>query len=118
MFENGKAKFAWVPLIPGAFYAFITVTYIMLRELTPPWIKIDHTFVASIKDSSLDQAIMEYILQLCGQAGIQVCVEGIETFDIRRTVCRYHPELLQGYYFSKPMPYSRFSFFKSSRIWA
>ncbi len=51
---------------------------------------------------------MEYILQLCGQAGIQVCVEGIETSDIRRTVCRYHPELLQGYYFSKPMPAAEF----------
>lgn len=88
----------------GTGYASIA----MLRELTPPWIKIDHTFVASIKDSSLDQAIIEYILQLCGQAGIQVCVEGIETSDIRRTVCRYHPELLQGYYFSKPMPASEF----------
>ena len=28
MFENGKAAFAWMPLIPGAFYTFITVTYI------------------------------------------------------------------------------------------
>ena len=80
----------------------------MLRELAPPWIKIDHTFVASIKDSSLDQAIIEYIFQLCDRAGIQVCVEGIETVDIRRTVCRYHPELLQGYYFSKPMPTAEF----------
>ena len=28
MFENGKAKYVWIPLTPGAFYAFITVTYI------------------------------------------------------------------------------------------
>ena len=28
MFENGKAKFVWVPLIPGAFYTFICSTYI------------------------------------------------------------------------------------------
>ena len=28
MFENGKAKWAWIPLIPGAFYSFICATYI------------------------------------------------------------------------------------------
>ena len=28
MFENGKSKYVWVPLIPGAFYAFITMAYI------------------------------------------------------------------------------------------
>ena len=28
MFENGKGKFAWIPMIPGGFYAFVTVTYI------------------------------------------------------------------------------------------
>lgn len=28
MFENGKAKFVWIPLIPGAFYAFVTMTYL------------------------------------------------------------------------------------------
>ncbi|WP_295584248.1 carbon starvation protein A [uncultured Oscillibacter sp.] len=39
MFENGKSKFAWVPLIPGAFYAFITVTYIMNAKIgfNLPW---------------------------------------------------------------------------------
>ncbi len=28
MFENGKSKYCWVPLIPGVFYAFICVSYI------------------------------------------------------------------------------------------
>ena len=33
MFENGKSKWVWMPLIPGAFYAFITVTYIMNAQI-------------------------------------------------------------------------------------
>ncbi|WP_040660277.1 carbon starvation CstA family protein [Oscillibacter ruminantium] len=39
MFENGKGKFVWVPLIPGAFYAFVTVTYIMNAKIGfhVPW---------------------------------------------------------------------------------
>ena len=28
MFENKKAKFVWIPLIPGGFYAFVTMTYL------------------------------------------------------------------------------------------
>ena len=39
MFENGKKKYVWIPLIPGGFYAFITVTYIMNAKIgfNIPW---------------------------------------------------------------------------------
>lgn len=39
MFENGKAKFAWMPLIPGGWYAFVTVTYIANAKIgfNIPW---------------------------------------------------------------------------------
>ena len=39
LFENGKGKFAWIPLIPGGFYAFITITYIMNAKIgfNLPW---------------------------------------------------------------------------------
>ncbi|MCI2057050.1 MAG: carbon starvation protein A [Oscillibacter sp.] len=30
---NGKAKFCWVPLLPGAWYAFVTCTYIMNAKI-------------------------------------------------------------------------------------
>ena len=39
MFENGKSKWVWMPLIPGAFYAFVTITYIMNASIgfNLPW---------------------------------------------------------------------------------
>ena len=39
MFENGKGKFVWIPLIPGAFYCFVTMTYIMNAKIgfNIPW---------------------------------------------------------------------------------
>ena len=39
MFENGKAKWVWMPLIPGAWYTFITITYIMNAKIgfNMPW---------------------------------------------------------------------------------
>ena len=39
MFENGKSKFAWMPMIPGGFYTFICVTYIANAHIgfNIPW---------------------------------------------------------------------------------
>ena len=39
MFENGKGKWAWMPLIPGGFYTFICVTYIANAQIgfNIPW---------------------------------------------------------------------------------
>lgn len=39
MFENNRAKFVWIPLIPGAWYAFVTVTYIVNAKIgfNLPW---------------------------------------------------------------------------------
>ena len=40
MFETGRAKYAWIPLIPGAWYTFITVTYIVNAKIgfNVPWV--------------------------------------------------------------------------------
>ena len=80
-----------------------------LRTLTPPWIKIDHTFVASIGKNRMDEAIIEYLLQLCHHTNINVCVEGIENQEILSIVQKYRPQLLQGYYFSKPLSIEAFA---------
>ena len=43
MFENGKGKWAWIPMIPGCFYTFICVTYIANAHIgfTIPWTPSD-----------------------------------------------------------------------------
>ena len=33
MFENGKSKFVWIPLIPGAFYTFVTTAYLLNAKI-------------------------------------------------------------------------------------
>ncbi len=39
LFENGKRKFAWISIIPGSFYAFVTMSYIANAKigLRLPW---------------------------------------------------------------------------------
>ena len=89
----------------GAEYSSIA----LLRKLKPQWIKIDHTFVRSIQDDEMDQAILEYIMNLSKQTRIKVCVEGVENKEILSVVQTYKPELLQGYYYSRPCPAEEFS---------
>jgi carbon starvation protein CstA len=40
MFETDRRKYVWVPLIPGTFYAFITISYIANAQIgfNVPWI--------------------------------------------------------------------------------
>ena len=40
MFETGRNKYVWMPLIPGAWYTFVTVTYIANAKIgfNIPWI--------------------------------------------------------------------------------
>ena len=33
MFEHGKGRYVWIPLLPGGFYAFVTVTYIVNAKI-------------------------------------------------------------------------------------
>lgn len=39
MFETGRGKYAWMPLIPGTWYTFITITYIVNAKIgfNVPW---------------------------------------------------------------------------------
>ena len=39
MFENGRGKWAWMPMIPGGFYTFICITYIANAHIgfNIPW---------------------------------------------------------------------------------
>ena len=39
MCENGKGKYVWIPMTPGAFYTFVTVTYITNAKIgfNLPW---------------------------------------------------------------------------------
>ena len=57
----------------------------------------------------MDQAILEYIMNLSKQTRIKVCVEGVENEEILSVVQTYKPELLQGYYYSRPCSEEEFS---------
>lgn len=89
----------------GTGYASLSI----LRELPTDWIKVDHQFVSQIVNNEFDKALTGYLVGLCKKLGIQVCVEGIETKEIQNIIETFSPDVLQGYFYSRPIPAEEFN---------
>jgi diguanylate cyclase (GGDEF)-like protein len=75
-----------------------------LREFAADEIKIDRSFVATMIDDPTAATIVASTIQLAGRLGMRVVAEGVETgadLDLLRS---FGCQLMQGYYFSKPLP--------------
>jgi EAL domain-containing protein (putative c-di-GMP-specific phosphodiesterase class I) len=75
----------------------------LLRQLPIDRLKIDSQFVAHIQTNRTDEIIVESVIDSANKLGISVCVEGIETEQLRDYVQKYNVDTLQGYYYSRPV---------------
>ena len=76
----------------------------LLRDLPISSLKIDRAFISDIVSNEKDQAIVQMICHCANRLDMEVCVEGIESEDVRQFVDGYMPDCYQGYFFSKPIP--------------
>lgn len=83
----------------GAGYAGLN----LLAEYQPDLIKIDMDLVRNIDTSVPRQVIVRAIATMCGELGIRVLAEGIETRAERDFLASAGVTLMQGYWFCKPV---------------
>ncbi|MDE7137509.1 MAG: EAL domain-containing protein, partial [Ruminococcus sp.] len=76
----------------------------VLRTLPIDTVKIDREFVKDIEKSTSDQNTVKFISSLAGAFSAEVCVEGVETAQMRDFLRKYGIKSFQGYYYSKPIP--------------
>ncbi len=88
----------------GTGYASLTV----LKDIPADIVKIDHTMTSTIVDRPKDKALIEFIVRYCRKVGIRVCVEGVETEAALAIVKDAGAELIQGYYYDKPLETGEF----------
>lgn len=89
-----------------------------LRELPIDEIKIDRVFIEDIQRDRFNYSFISAIVLLAHSISKLVCVEGIESSDKAQAVKELHADILQGFYFGKPMNAKDFEtsqFRKSSR---
>jgi len=76
---------------------------ILLSKLKPDIVKLNMDLVRGINFHSPRQAIARAVVQICGDLGIDVVAEGVETVDEFSWFTDLGVHLYQGYLFAKPM---------------
>jgi len=67
-------------------------------------IKIDQSFVRDLKNEPSDLAIISAVVTLGKGFNLQVVAEGIENQEQAKLLKKLHCEVMQGYFFSHPLP--------------
>ena len=75
-----------------------------LRQFPIDVLKIDRSFVLEINKSEADASVVKLILGLAKELEIKVVAEGVETIDQYQKLKNWQCDLIQGFYFSKPLP--------------
>lgn len=67
-------------------------------------IKIDKSFVFGMLENRADYQIIMSTIAMVKNLGLQVIAEGVETSAQLRSLTENDCDIIQGYYFSKPIP--------------
>lgn len=80
----------------------------MLRTLPLNVLKLDRSFVQHLPASASDAAVADAVVTLARRLGLTVVAEGVETEDQCRFLTDIGCELLQGFFFVRPLPVAEF----------
>ena len=81
----------------------------LLRKLPLDCLKIDRSFVMDIGDDPQDEEIIRVMLAVAETLGLEVVAEGAETVEQIVFLSSSYCEVIQGYYFSKPVSADEFA---------
>ncbi len=68
------------------------------------YLKIDRSFIQHITSLSDKQAIVESIILMAHRLQLKVVAEGVETKDQAKLLKQMDCDIIQGFYYSKPLP--------------
>ncbi|SFB67791.1 putative bifunctional diguanylate cyclase/phosphodiesterase [Ruminococcus albus] len=83
----------------------------MLSSMPIDVLKMDMSFVRNIEKSETDLRLMKLILDIAGNLKLSVVAEGVETEGQLKLLRDADCDLVQGYYFSRPVPANEFEVF-------
>jgi EAL domain-containing protein (putative c-di-GMP-specific phosphodiesterase class I) len=82
----------------GAGYAGLT----SFSQLEPEVVKLDMSLVRNVHLQPKKLTLVRTMISMCGELGMQVVAEGIETPEERDAMAHAGCDLMQGYLFAKP----------------
>ena len=79
-----------------------------IREMPIDVIKIDKCFVDNLSEDEFAGAFVKMVSELAKTIGMAVCVEGVEQRKQLEVLKDMNVDMIQGYYYGKPMPVKEF----------
>lgn len=78
------------------------------RDLSVDELKVDRSFVSNMLERPKDRKIVKAIIDLAHNFSMRVVAEGVEDNETADALQELGADLLQGYWFSKPVPEAEF----------
>ena len=80
----------------------------MISELPIDALKLDMMFIRNAFDKINDTRMISIVIDIADYLGVPVIAEGVETTNQLKLLKNAGCDLVQGYYFSKPLPAGEF----------
>lgn len=80
----------------------------LLCDLPISCVKIDQTFILNILGKSSNRVVVDSTVQCAKRLGLTVCLEGVETQEIKDFIGKYSANYHQGYFYSRPIEFDKF----------
>lgn len=88
----------------------------LLRKMPIDEVKIDRQFVKDILGNRVDQNIINGLTNTVTSTGKAICIEGVETEELKDFLRHYPATYFQGYLYSKPVPIEEFKNLRFERL--
>jgi diguanylate cyclase (GGDEF)-like protein/PAS domain S-box-containing protein len=79
-----------------------------LKRFPIDTLKIDQSFVRDVTRNEADASIVATVIAMARTMGLRTVAEGVETAEQARLLAHLGCDTLQGYLFSRPLPYAEF----------
>lgn len=76
----------------------------MLKDLPADVLKIDRAFLAESVTNKRANDIIAYVIKMAGSLGMDTICEGVESDEQITLLKDLHCDMVQGYYYARPMP--------------
>lgn len=90
-------------------------SFAYLRELDINTVKLDQSFITSITTEPRDARIVEGIISMCHNLGIETVAEGVESQEQASLLAELDCQIAQGYFYGRPMPESEITLLLHSK---
>lgn len=94
---------------------YSSMSYLKQMPLTE--LKIDKSFVSDLLTSESDELIVKATINLAHNLGLHVTAEGVENQETLQKLTDFGCDLVQGYYFNKPLSVAEFNRWMVEKPW-